>query len=57
MERERECEPASERAHTTERNEVKWDEQIVPVTAATAPHTTTAALVFPARMTVDLGDL
>lgn len=47
------CERESERVHATERNEVKWDEQIAPLTAATVPHTTAAAPVFPPRMTVD----
>lgn len=37
MERERGRESAWER----ERNEVKWEEQIVPLTAATVPHTHT----------------
>lgn len=47
----------SERVHATTRNEVKWDKQIVPLTAASVPHTTTAAgeFVFPASMTADLG--
>lgn len=43
--------------HATGRNEVKWDEQIVPLTAATVPHTATAALVFTAMLTVDFGNL
>lgn len=42
----------------TQRNEVKWDEQIVPLTAETAPHTTAPAAtqIFTAMMTVDLGN-
>lgn len=55
MERARERDWES--VHATERNEVKWDEQIVAVTAATVPHTTTAALIFPAFMTVDLENI
>lgn len=38
-----------------ERNEVKWDEQIVPLTAANT--TAAATLVFQAVMTVDLENL
>lgn len=46
MEREKEREGGSVRASEcthTERNEVKWDEQIVPLTAATAPHNSSSS--------------
>lgn len=49
---ERECERG--RVHTTERNEVKWDEQIVPLTAEDTT-TTRAAPIHPSLMTVGLG--